>query len=133
MGLIPTLHRCCSSALLSYFFCIEKNLLKSQNSKIKEVTEGYRRLPKAILSVKRDSHQKISMANVTELLVKSFLVYYSPMSETWKVPKRPVEVLCDITQHLVAYRTAVETNSSEMRTHTGEHSQLACIHTLIIA
>ena len=38
-----------------------------------------------------------------ELLLKSVLVYHSPMFEAWKVPKRPVEVSCDVTHHLVAY------------------------------
>ena len=59
------------------------------------------------------------------------------MFEAWKVPKRPVEVSCDVTQHLVAYQTAVETrtkfNSSGMRTHTRQHSRLPCMHTLIFA
>ena len=31
------------------------------------------------------------------------------MFETWKVSQRPVEVLCDVTQHLVVYQTAVDT------------------------
>ena len=61
----------------------------------------------------RNSHQKISVACMIELLLKSFLMYHSPMLEAWKVPKtfgkRPVEVSCDVTQHLLAYRTAVET------------------------
>ena len=58
--------------------------------------------------------------NMIELLLKSFLVYLLPMFEVWKVPKRPVEVSCDITQHLAAYRTAVETRTDSfgMRTHT---------------
>ena len=69
-----------------------------------------------------------------ELLLKSVLVYHLPMFKACKVPKRPVEVSCDVTQHLVAYRTAVETrtNSSGMRTHTGRHSRLPCMHTLIL-
>ena len=67
-----------------------------------------------------------------ELLLKSFLVYHSPMFEAWKVPKRLVEVSCDVTQHLLAYRTAVRnrTNSSGMRTRTGQHSRLPCMHAL---
>ena len=67
-------------------------------------------------------------------LLKSFLVEHSPMFETWKVPKRPIEVSCDVTQHLVAYRTAVgtRTNSSGMRTHTGQHSWLQCMHALFL-
>ena len=67
-----------------------------------------------------------------EFLPKSFSVYHSPMFEAWKVPKRPIEVSCDVTQHLLAYRTAVEnwTNSSGMRTHTGQHSRLPCMHAL---
>ena len=78
-----------------------------------------------------NSHQKLSVANMIELLLKSFLVHHSPMFEAWKVPKRPVEVSCDVTQHLVAYRTAVgtRTNSSGMRTHTGQHSRLPRMHT----
>ena len=64
-----------------------------------------------------------------ELLLESFLVYHSPMFEAWKVPKRLVEVSCDVTLHLVAYRTAVDTRttSSGMRTHTGQYSQLPCM------
>ena len=56
------------------------------------------------------------------------------MFEACKVPKRPVEVSCDVTQHLVAYRTAVgtRTNSSGMHTHTGQHSWLPCMHTLLL-
>ena len=75
-------------------------------------------------ALKGNCHQKVSVANTIELLLKSFLVYHSPMFEAWKVPKRPVEVSCDVMQHLVAYRTAVETrtNSSGMRTHNGQHS-----------
>ena len=82
--------------------------------------------------LKGNSHQKFSVANMIELLLKSILVYHSPMFEAWKVPKRPVEVLCDVTQHLLAYRAAVEnrTNSSGMRTHTGQHSRLPCMHAL---
>ena len=53
--------------------------------------------------LKGNSHQKISVANMIELLLKSFLVYHSPMFEAWKVPKRPVEVSCDVTQHFMAY------------------------------
>ena len=70
--------------------------------------------------LKGNSHQKISVDNMIELLLKSFLVYLSAMFEAWKVPKRPVEVSCDVTQHLVAYWTAVETQtySFGMCTHT---------------
>ena len=84
--------------------------------------------------LKGNSQQKLSVANMIELLLKSFLVYHSPMFEAWKVPKRLVEVSCDVTQHLVVYRTAVgaRTNSSEMRTHTGQHSRLPCMHTLFL-
>ena len=84
--------------------------------------------------LKGNSHQKLSVANMIELLLKSFFVYHSPMFEAWKVPKRPVEVSCDVTQHLVAYRTAVgtQTNSSGMRTHTGQHSRLPCMHALLL-
>ena len=69
-----------------------------------------------------------------ELLLKSILVYYSPMFEAWKVLKKPIKVSCDVTQHLVAYGTAVgtRTNSSGMRTHTGRHSRLPCMHTLFL-
>ena len=61
-----------------------------------------------------------------------FSVYDSPMFEVWKVPKRPVAVLCDVTQHLVVYRTAVGTPtiSSGMRAYTGKHSQFYCMHTI---
>ena len=84
--------------------------------------------------LKGNSRQKISVANIIELL-KSFLVYHSPMCEAWKLPKRSVEVLCDVTQHLVTYHTAVETrtNSSGMRTYAGQHPRLLCMHTLIFA
>ena len=76
--------------------------------------------------LKGNSHQKLSVANMIELLLKSFLVYHSPMFEAWKVPIRPVKVSCDVTQHLLAYRTAVgnQTNSSGMRTHTEQHPRL---------
>ena len=93
--------------------------------------------PSACYSVaaclKGNSHQKLSVASMIELLLKSFLVYHLPMFEAWKVPKRPVEVSCDITQHLVEYWTAVgtRTNSSRMRTHTGQYSRLPCMHALI--
>ena len=57
----------------------------------------------------RNSHQNISVACMIELLLKSFLVYHSPMFEAWKIPKtfgkRPVEVSCDVTQHLLAYKS----------------------------
>ena len=83
---------------------------------------------------KGNSHQKISVADMIELLLKSFLIYHSPIFDAWKVPKRPVEVSSDVTLHLVAYQTAIETwtNSSGMHTHTEQHSQLSCIHTLIL-
>ena len=84
--------------------------------------------------LKGNSHQKLGVANMTELLLKSFLVYHSPMFEAQKVLKRPVEVSRDVTQHLLAYQTAVgnRTNSSGMHTHTGqhEHSRLPCVHAL---
>ena len=88
----------------------------------------------SIVSLKGNSHQKLSVANMMELLLKSFLVYRSLMFEAWKVPKRPVEVSRDVMQHLVAYRTAVgtRTNSSGMPTHTGQHSRLPCMHTLFL-
>ena len=83
-----------------------------------------------------NSHQRISVACMMELLLKSFVVHHSPMFKAWTVPKRPVEVSCDITQHLVAYRTALETRtntcSSGLRTHTGQHSQLPCMRTQIL-
>ena len=87
------------------------------------------------LKFKGNSHPKLSVANMIELLLKSILVCHSPMLEAWKAPERLVEVLCDITQHLVAYRTAIgtRTNSSGMRSHTGRHSQLPCMPTLIFA
>ena len=57
------------------------------------------------------------------------------MFGAWEVPKILVEVLCDVTPHLVAYWTAVETltKSSGMGTHTGQHSQLPCMLTAIFA
>ena len=58
--------------------------------------------------LKGNSHQKKkSVPNMIELLLKSFLMYHSPIFEAWNVPKSPVEVSCDVTQHLVAYQTAV--------------------------
>ena len=87
--------------------------------------------------LKGNSHQKLSVASMIydRATPEKFLVYHSPMFEAWKVPKRPVEVSCDVTQHLVAYWTAVgtRTNSSGMRTHTGQHSRLSCMHTLNFA
>ena len=80
--------------------------------------------------------QKISMANIIEQLLKSYFgVYLSPILEAWKVLLRPVEVLCDITLHLAAYQTTVETqrHSSGMSTHAGQHSQLPGMHTLVFA
>ena len=86
----------------------------------------------ALAALMGNSHQNINVADMIELLLKSFLVYHSPTFEAWKVPKMPVEVLCDIMQHLVVYRTAEEgrTKSSGMRTHTGQHPRLPCMHTL---
>ena len=83
--------------------------------------------------LKGNFHQKISVANMIELLLKSFLVYHSPIFEAWKVPKKPVEVSCDVTLHLVTYQTAVETWTIGfgMYTHTGQHSRLPCMHTLV--
>ena len=77
--------------------------------------------------LKGNSHQKISVANMIELLLKSFLVHHSPMFKAKKVP--------DVTQPLVACQTAVETRtySSGMRTHTGQHSWLRYMHTLFFA
>ena len=66
----------------------------------------------ACQQLKGNSHQQISVANMIELLLKSYLVYHSPLFEAWKVPKRPVEVSRDVTQHLVAYWTAVETQTN---------------------
>ena len=93
----------------------------------------YKIIVNSLSNLKGNSHQILSVANMIELLLKSFfggsLAY---MFEAWKVPKRPVEVLCDVMQHLVAYRTAVgnRTNSSGMRTHTGQYSRLPCMHAL---
>ena len=53
--------------------------------------------------LRRKSHRKISVANMIELLLKSFFMYHWPIFEAWKVPKRPVEVSCEVTQHLMAY------------------------------
>ena len=84
--------------------------------------------------LKGNSHQKLSVSNRIELLVKSFLVYHSPMFEAWKLPKRPVEVSCDVVQYLVTYNTALgtRTNISGMRTHTGQHLRLPCMHTPLL-
>ena len=64
------------------------------------------------MTVHTHSACTVIVANMIELLLKSFLVYHSPMFEVWKVPKRLVEVSCDVTQHLVAYRTAVDTRTN---------------------
>ena len=40
------------------------------------------------IKLKGNSHQKLSAANVIELLLKSFLVYHSPMFEAWKAPQK---------------------------------------------
>ena len=55
------------------------------------------------------------------------------MYEAWKVPKRPVEVPCDVTQHLVAYRTAVgtRTNSSGC-VHILDNTLAAALHAYTI-
>ena len=57
------------------------------------------------------------MANMIELL-KSFVMYHSPMSEAWKAPIRPVEVPCDVTPNLAAYQTAAETRTHSFGMHT---------------
>ena len=46
-----------------------------------------------------------------------------------------VDVLCDVTPHLAAYQTAVETrrDCSGMRPHAGQHSRLPCMQTLFFA
>ena len=71
-----------------------------------------------------------------ELLLKNFLVYHSSIFEARTAPKGPVEVSCDVTQHLVAYWTAVETrtNSSGMCTHISNniHGCPACIHLFLL-
>ena len=54
------------------------------------------------LHIKGNSHQKISVAHMIELLLKSFVVHRLPIFEAWKVPKRPVEVSCDITLQFAA-------------------------------
>ena len=66
--------------------------------------------------------------------IKVFWCITRLCSKPGRFPKRPVKVSCDVTQHLVAYRTAVgtRTNSSRMRTHTGQHSWLPCMHTLFL-
>ena len=78
--------------------------------------------------LKGNSHQKVSVTNMIELLLKKFLVYHSPMFEAWKVPKRPVEVLCDVTEHLVAYWTAVETRTIFRNVYTYRITLLAALH-----
>ena len=45
--------------------------------------------------LKGNSHQNLSVANMIEILLKSFLVYHLPMFEAWKVPKRPVGHIVD--------------------------------------
>ena len=84
------------------------------------------------VALKGNSHQKVSVANMIELLLKNFVVYHSPMFEAQKVLKRLVEVSCDVRQYLLAYRTAVgnRTNSSGMRTYTGQHLRMPCMHAL---
>ena len=46
---------------------------------------------------KGNSHQELSVANMIEVLLKSFLVYHSPMFEAWKAHRTLVEVSCDVT------------------------------------
>ena len=43
--------------------------------------------------IKRELSPKLECGFVIELL----MMYDSPMFEAWKVPKRPVNVLCDVT------------------------------------
>ena len=70
----------------------------------------------------------------TELLLKSFLVYHSPIFEAWNVLKRPAEVSCDVTQHLVEYRTAIGTRTNILNSQEcvhipdDTHGCPACIH-----
>ena len=106
---------------------VREQFLPGQNTLCKRVLERF-------YFFKGKSHQKLSVGNMVELHLKSLLVYHSPMFEAWKVPKRPVKVSCDVTQHLVAYRTAAgtRTNSSGMRTHAGQHSRLPCMYTLFL-
>ena len=81
--------------------------------------------------LKENSHQKILLSSIIELLLKSFLVYHSPICEAWKVPKKPIEVLCDVKHHWVAYQAAVRAQiyCSGMPTHTGQHSPPPSMHT----
>ena len=72
--------------------------------------------------------QSMSVANMAELLLKSFLVYQSPKSEAWKVPRRLAEVLCDVTPNLAAYQTAIETRTHSSGNAYRTHRCLACIH-----
>ena len=85
----------------------------------------------------RELSQKYKCGYYDRATPESFFIfmYYAPILKAWKFPKGPVEVLCDITPHLVAYRTAVETRtkSSGMRAHTGQHSGLPCLHTPLFA
>ena len=81
---------------------------------------------KCFKQLKGNSRQEISVANMIELLLNCFLVYHSPMFEAQKVPERPVEVSCDITQHLVAYRASVEPECVHIPDNT--HGYPVCIH-----
>ena len=69
---------------------------------------------------------------VTELLPESILVYRSPIPGSLDDSPK-AKLSCDTMPHLAAYQTAVEieTDSSGMRTHPGQHSRLPCMHTLI--
>ena len=86
-------------------------------------------------SVKEELSPILSVANMIEFLLKSFLGITRLCSKPGSFPKGPVEVSCDVTPHFMVYLTAVETrtNSSGMCTHTGQHSWLPCMHIPIFA
>ena len=88
----------------------------------------------SIFFLKGNSHQKISVANMIDdrATPEKFFGVSLAYVRSLKGSQRPVEVLSDVTEHLVAYWTAIETwtNSSRMHTHTGQHSWLPCMHTL---
>ena len=78
---------------------------------LKSYDDRERTLGITIIIIKGTYHHQLSVPNMIELLLKSRSVHYSTIFEDLKVLKRPVEVLCDSTLHLVTFQTAVETRT----------------------
>ena len=68
-----------------------------------------------------NSNQRFSVANMIELLLKSFFGVSLAFVRSLEGSERPVEVPGDVTQHLVVYRTAVGTRTNRLRLHGGFH------------